>query len=125
VAEGTIGHRPGAADRWPGSRADGPARIMIRLRRDSVPPEDSMPGSYLFSCVLLFLAVSPGARAAESPAAVLAERLWSISEVVLDRHIEAPARQEMFLAAVQGFYRAAETPAPADLAPRVSGITTK
>jgi len=88
----------------------------------------------LFPCLLLLLAVPSGAQSAEPsasrdavrhPAAALAGRIWSITEVVFDRHVEPPARQEMLLAALQGLYRAAETPAPVDLVRRVSAVTTQ
>src|SRR5207248_3303956 len=89
--------------------------------------ECPMSGRCLFPCLLLLLAVSPGAQAAEpstSRAAALAGRVWSITEVVFDRHVEPPTRQEMLLATLQGLYRAAETPAPVDLVRRVSAVTT-
>jgi carboxyl-terminal processing protease len=83
-------------------------------------------------CVVLLLAVVQGARPADrpaakdsDPAAALAGRVWAISEIVLDRHVDPPARQAMFLAAAQGLYQTSGRAVPTDLARRVSTLTTK
>jgi carboxyl-terminal processing protease len=55
----------------------------------------------------------------------VAKRLWAISDVVLEKHVNPPTRQEMFLGAAQGLYSAAGLPAPADLSRRLSALTTE
>jgi carboxyl-terminal processing protease len=53
------------------------------------------------------------------------EHFWNISEVVLNKHIEPPSRQEMFLGGVRGLFARAGTQPPADLSQRVSELVTK
>lgn len=64
------------------------------------------------------------ADAAPTPADVAA-RLWAMTDAVLDRHVEPPARQEMLLFAVRGLFAAAKEPAPRDVARVVSATTSE
>ncbi len=63
-----------------------------------------------------------GARADDSMAEVAA-RGWAVAEVVLARHVEPPARQQMLLAGLRGMTRSNGVVMPADLARRVSDLT--
>jgi len=79
---------------------------------------------------LLILVALPRSAAAdpkpiEHPATALARRIWAVSEAVLDRHFDPPARQELFLGAAQALFRTTNMPAPTDLARRVSALTTR
>jgi C-terminal peptidase prc len=76
--------------------------------------------------LLLALALCPAARAAEAkPAERLADKMWTVSDVVLDNHINPPARQELLLAGIIGLLQAADALPPKDLARRASAIATR
>jgi carboxyl-terminal processing protease len=66
---------------------------------------------------------NPAQKGTPSRAAAFVHRLWVITDVVLDKHIEPPTRQEMFLAAARALFT--KEPAPADLGRRVSRLTTE
>jgi carboxyl-terminal processing protease len=54
----------------------------------------------------------------------LARRVQEITEVVLEQHIDPPARQQMILSGIKALYRSAGRPAPAGLGGRVSALAT-
>jgi carboxyl-terminal processing protease len=64
--------------------------------------------------------------AAPQPAApgpeATARRLWAITELVLDNHIDPPSRQEMLLAAVKALLKARGAAPPIGLSRRVSTL---
>jgi C-terminal peptidase prc len=80
----------------------------------------------LAGCLLCL--AGAGRLPAADPAApdpdTLARQGWTITEMVLDKHVEPCARQEMLLGGVRALLRAAEQPVPADLSRRVSAVTT-
>ncbi len=77
----------------------------------------------IVACILAPESV-PGAdeskRAADSPVSAVD----SIIDIVLDRHIDPPTRQEMLLAGMRAAYRKAGKPLPRGLSRRISEITT-
>jgi carboxyl-terminal processing protease len=84
----------------------------------------------LFSAVIVALLAAPGlepAFGAEQPKAApestdVAARVLTISDVVLERHIDPPARQQMLLAGVKALYRADNQPAQSGLSRRISQL---
>ena len=76
--------------------------------------------------VLLFLSLTfaGAARGAESSPETAARHAWAVSDVVLDKHIDPPSRQEMFLYALKAL-RSQTGKAPADLGRRVSAVTSE
>ena len=54
----------------------------------------------------------------------VAKAACDITDVVLDQHIDPPARQQMILGAIKALYRAAGMPVPPGLSRRVSSLTT-
>ena len=54
----------------------------------------------------------------------LPKRVQEITEVVLEHHIDPPARQQMILSGIKALYQAAGLPAPAGLGRRVSAVAT-
>ncbi len=82
-------------------------------------------------CLYVLLAACAAARSgADEPAPAktadppLARRLWAVTELVLDHHVDPPARQQMLLAGVKELLAKANKPAPRDLGRRLSGLTT-
>jgi carboxyl-terminal processing protease len=51
--------------------------------------------------------------------------LWALTDLALTNHLEPCTRQEMILAGMRAFYKAAGIEPPSDLARRVSELTTK
>lgn len=64
-------------------------------------------------------------RQVEHPADALARRAWTITEVILEKHVDPPARQQLFLGAVQALLRETGTAVPADLSRRISALATR
>src|SRR4051812_14332970 len=62
--------------------------------------------------------------AADAPAR-LARRLWAVTDVILARHIDPPARQEMLLAALKGVHAKTKVATPAGLGRLVSEVTSE
>jgi carboxyl-terminal processing protease len=54
----------------------------------------------------------------------LAKLAGEITDVVLEHHLDPPARQQMILGGIKGLYRAADMPLPSGLSRRVSLLTT-
>jgi carboxyl-terminal processing protease len=54
----------------------------------------------------------------------LAKDLWAMTDLVLDRHVDPPARQEMLRDAVKALLASANEPAPYGLSRRVSAVST-
>lgn len=54
----------------------------------------------------------------------LGQRVWAVTDLVLDNHIAPPTRQEMLLAAVKNLLKEAGITPPHDLSRRVSAIQT-
>jgi len=54
----------------------------------------------------------------------LAKLTGDITDVVLEHHLDPPARQQMILGGIKALYRAADLPVPAGLSRRVSSLTT-
>src|SRR5262245_44071521 len=50
--------------------------------------------------------------------------IWMITDLILDKHVEPPARQEMLLSSVRALVDAAKIDRPAELPRRVSEITS-
>src|SRR5262245_35745249 len=93
------------------------------------PTEDSsMACRHMVACVLvLSLAAwsSPAVHAADSPsegAVKVARQLWAVTDLVLEKHIAPPSRQEMLLTAVRSL--TVNKTDSADLGRRISDITT-
>jgi C-terminal peptidase prc len=61
---------------------------------------------------------------APKPLPDLAKRVQEITDVVLEHHIDPPARQQMILSGIKALYGAAGVPVPAGLGRRVSAIAT-
>jgi carboxyl-terminal processing protease len=89
-----------------------------------------MSGAKLLWCgALLLLAAAPGRAQGpaakdgpkDSPAA-LARLAWTITDLVLERDLDPPARQQMLLSGLRALLRPGA--GPADLATRVSAVTT-
>jgi carboxyl-terminal processing protease len=83
------------------------------------------------SLFLLLLGLAPaqgaegektGAKPAPPNPEVLARRLWAVTELVLNTHIDPPARQEMLLGGVKALLKATATVQAQGLSRRVSGI---
>jgi carboxyl-terminal processing protease len=54
----------------------------------------------------------------------LATRIQHITDVIMEHHIDPPARQQMILSGIKALYKAAGLPVPAGLSSRVSAVTT-
>jgi carboxyl-terminal processing protease len=54
----------------------------------------------------------------------LAKRVVEVTDLVLENHIDPPARQQMILAGVKALYGAASVPIPPGLSRRISTLTT-
>jgi carboxyl-terminal processing protease len=54
----------------------------------------------------------------------LARRVHEVADVVLEHHIDPPARQQMILSGIKSLYRSAGLPVPPGLSRRVSAIAT-
>jgi carboxyl-terminal processing protease len=67
--------------------------------------------------------VPGGPPEAAYPIQAWAREVWEITEVVLDRHLDPPARQEMLLGATRSLVRAAKGTLPADASRRISSVT--
>jgi C-terminal peptidase prc len=55
----------------------------------------------------------------------VADTGWTITGVILDHHVNAPARQEMLLAGVRAMLQRAGVPAPPDLSRRFSAVSNE
>ena len=85
-------------------------------------------------CLFVFLLLMAGGLAVRSGAAdpapaapasaPFARRLWSITELVLDHHVDPPARQQMLLTGVKELLARNGKPVPPALGRRVSAVTT-
>jgi carboxyl-terminal processing protease len=85
--------------------------------------------TFLLLATLAYAGPAPSGRA-EGPAkpdeaAAAAHYLWGVMDVVLDHHIDPPARQQMCLGAVRGLLEAAGTPAPRELGRAASAVSTE
>jgi carboxyl-terminal processing protease len=79
----------------------------------------------LAGSVATWLVVAAAARA-EAPKGSpekLAHRVWAVADLVLDKHIDPPARQQMLLDGVKALYRASGRTPPPELGARVSALT--
>jgi C-terminal processing protease CtpA/Prc len=76
--------------------------------------------------LFVMLAWAAPARPADSgaPPPDLAGRAWAITDVVLDRHVDPPTRQEMILAGLKALHKAGKVSPPHALARRVSVLQT-
>jgi carboxyl-terminal processing protease len=76
--------------------------------------------------VLPRAALAEEKRAAEvrTDASALAQRLWNITDVVLQYHVKPPTRTEMLLAAVQPLAESPDHSVPTNLKTRVEAIQT-
>jgi len=93
-------------------------------------------GRTMIGLIVVSVAIA-GSRAASAdgpePATVnasqlptgLAGRIQHITDVVLEHHIDPPARQQMILSGVKALYKAAGMPVPLGLSSRVSTVTTQ
>jgi carboxyl-terminal processing protease len=66
------------------------------------------------------------ARAGSDPAPPpdLAKKAWAISEAVLDRHIDPPTRQQLFLGGIKAAYKAAGAEVPHAIGRRASEVSS-
>ena len=71
-----------------------------------------------------FLAVAGEAASTQRSASTVASRVLAVVDVVLENHIDPPARQQLVLAAAKTFYRVTEQPAPAKLSRQISELAT-
>jgi C-terminal peptidase prc len=71
----------------------------------------------------LSVSADSAADARTDPTVALAGRAWEVTDLVIDQHLEPPARQAMFLAGCRAVFEAAGKQAPADLTRRVSDVT--
>jgi carboxyl-terminal processing protease len=76
-------------------------------------------------CLLACLAATVPTVAPAAEPADLAHGVWVITDTVLEKHIDPPARQQMLLDAVKGLLVRTGTPLPADLPQRFSRVTTE
>jgi carboxyl-terminal processing protease len=63
--------------------------------------------------------------APKRPADTFVKCLWAVSDVVLEQHIDPPARQEMMRAGIKSLLQKAGVTLPADLSRRISTLTTE
>src|SRR5437868_6426629 len=88
--------------------------------------------SYFFACLASMLLATAAVKAdepetasnAKAPSEAFIRRMKTIMDVVLDNHVEPPARQQMFLGGMRHLLQKAQPPAPADLPARISELTT-
>ena len=79
---------------------------------------------------LLVTAVAGAARAEESAETspketeTFASRILTLTDLVLEKHIDPPARQQMILGGVKMLHRAAKQPIPSGLSTRVSRLAS-
>jgi carboxyl-terminal processing protease len=80
----------------------------------------------LFALLLLMGGVNARSGAADpAPASPpFTRRLWAVTELVLDHHVDPPARQQMLLAGVKELLSQNGKPIPPALGRRVSAVTT-
>jgi carboxyl-terminal processing protease len=83
----------------------------------------------LFALVLLIpctsvLADVPEPDKPKESARTAAQTLWTLTELVLDNHVNAPARQQMLLAGARSLLASADASASLDLAREISKVTT-
>jgi carboxyl-terminal processing protease len=77
--------------------------------------------------------LASGAAGAETPAAPkpaydarpLARRVWQVTDLVLERHVNPPARQQMLLAGLNALLREDQEVGSRNLGARVSRVTTE
>jgi hypothetical protein len=72
----------------------------------------------------LVAATGLAAESAPDAPARLARRLWAVTDVILARHVDPPARQEMLLAALKGVHAKTKVATPAGLSRLVSEVTS-
>lgn len=77
----------------------------------------------VLTCLAFVLGIGLAEARAEEPIAEVAARAWAATEVVLARHVEPPACQQMLLAGLRAMARSQGVAMPADLACRVSELT--
>ncbi len=75
----------------------------------------------LLSCLGLVSWIQ--ADAPTERATKLAHRAWILTDLILEKHIDPPARQQMLLGGIKALYRAAGQTAPAELGAKVSAVT--
>jgi carboxyl-terminal processing protease len=77
----------------------------------------------------LALVTSPGSArdGKETPykAGPLAHRAWVATDLVLERHLDPPARQQMLLGGIKSLLRHTRSPLPPGLGARVSAVSTE
>jgi carboxyl-terminal processing protease len=84
---------------------------------------------FILSATLAALLAAGAARAGDAPKAApadpaaLAHRLWAVSSLVLEKHIDPCTRQEMVLGGLRAALKAAKATLPAGLGARVSEVT--
>jgi carboxyl-terminal processing protease len=81
-----------------------------------------MRRSLALCAVLAWAAPSIPAEPGSPPE--LAARAWAITDAVLARHVEPPARQQLLLAGIQAMNQAGRVPSPPGLARLVSSLET-
>jgi carboxyl-terminal processing protease len=75
--------------------------------------------------VLPFLYEPSQARAEPEPAEQIADLALEIIDLVLEHHVDPPARQQMLLDGVRALYQRTDRPLPAGLSRRVSALAGK
>src|SRR5688572_10477032 len=68
------------------------------------------------------IAAASDTTVAEDAAGALALRILAITDVVLQHHIDPPARQQMILSGVRALYRAENRQPPKDLGAKISQL---
>ena len=84
-----------------------------------------IPSTLLLLAGLIFAGYDPetGLEARKAPAG-LAARVWEVTDLVLDHHIDSPSRQGLILAGIRQLCAMAELEAPDGLARRGSAISS-
>ncbi len=68
---------------------------------------------------------TPDGAPAPISAEAVAQRVWTLTNLVLKEHLDPPTRQEMVLAGAKALLRRAGTTAPHDLSQRISTLATE
>jgi C-terminal peptidase prc len=92
-------------------------------------------GKHIFTLAMFFccvgklpaLGISPQApqKLSENDIGLVAHRLWVLSDIVLENHVDPPARQEMLLGGIRGLLKETGLSQPFGLSRRISTLTTE
>ena len=77
-----------------------------------------------FLCSVGTLAADEVSNNAPDEPSLFASRILAVTDVVLQQHIDPPARQQMILTGVKALYLAGNRKVPRELSQHVSGLAT-